>query len=385
MVFRIPDRGFPVLFRHRGARNLLLRAPRNRGGNMFEGADSNSIPDVREDGDPPRRGEPFHPFEFLESGFGPGVESGLRHLFREEASRSDAAPFASLAFWDTARSLPRCLDWNHSRSIRLIYVDRGALRIGCDGKGFSLAAGQVGLTSGSHRVRLGSPSIAPSRVYLLTIDWDRAGESGKFPDWLTLSSMDGGALARVLESPRLRILRAGSEIPIFFARAGRLMGMRDDDGIQPRLKMLINEILLSLLDKISGVGRPENPAVHAVQSRVRKFLAELPHSLDKPWELNTMAYACGLGRTRFSYMCLKIANRTPLEYLTWCRMELAKELLLTLPEASVSEVAGRCGIPSGSYFGYLFRKCTGKSPSAFRNSPLLPLADRHLVPQTGDR
>ena len=56
----------------------------------------------------------------------------------------------------------------------------------------------------------------------------------------------------------------------------------------------------------------------------------------------------------------------PSRYLLRLRMENARSLLM-LSDASVSEIAARCGYRSPSFFSTMFRKYYGASPREFRN------------------
>ena len=57
---------------------------------------------------------------------------------------------------------------------------------------------------------------------------------------------------------------------------------------------------------------------------------------------------------------------TPSDYLASLRLDLAKKLLLTHPELSVSAIAENCGYSSVYYFSAAFRKAVGMTPSEFR-------------------
>ena len=49
------------------------------------------------------------------------------------------------------------------------------------------------------------------------------------------------------------------------------------------------------------------------------------------------------------------------------RIDMAK-IILANTELPVSEVAGRVGYSDSNYFTKIFKKMTGSTPSAFRNS-----------------
>lgn len=54
------------------------------------------------------------------------------------------------------------------------------------------------------------------------------------------------------------------------------------------------------------------------------------------------------------------------EYLMTCRINRAKELLLTAPRMEVQEIAAQTGFSDPSHFIAMFRKNTGRTPLEFR-------------------
>lgn len=64
---------------------------------------------------------------------------------------------------------------------------------------------------------------------------------------------------------------------------------------------------------------------------MRLFLKPLDDRLDEPWTLESMAAACGLGRTRFATYCREITNASPVEHLTARRLHKASALLADRP------------------------------------------------------
>lgn len=58
---------------------------------------------------------------------------------------------------------------------------------------------------------------------------------------------------------------------------------------------------------------------------------------------------------------------TPLDYLTYCRLEKAKQLL-TESSKSVPEVSEAVGYPAHEHFQKLFKKKIGQTPSAYRKA-----------------
>ena len=75
---------------------------------------------------------------------------------------------------------------------------------------------------------------------------------------------------------------------------------------------------------------------------------------EKEWSLESLAKEAGLSRTTFAQKFKQLSGRTPFEYLTWLRMQLAWSYLAQ--GERVSEVAIRVGYQSESAFSHVFKK-----------------------------
>lgn len=73
---------------------------------------------------------------------------------------------------------------------------------------------------------------------------------------------------------------------------------------------------------------------------------------------------------------------SPGRYLTHTRIEAAK-LLLTEREYSLEVIAGLCGFSSATYLCRVFKRETGMTPAAWRDSNA-PAPARHLPPQSNE-
>ncbi|WP_219993751.1 helix-turn-helix domain-containing protein [Aliarcobacter cryaerophilus] len=99
--------------------------------------------------------------------------------------------------------------------------------------------------------------------------------------------------------------------------------------------------------------------------QLSKTFEAIHHSLDKKWGLDDLAGIAGMSRTNYSVKFKELSGMTPLDYLTYCRLEKAKQLLKESGK-SVPEVSEAIGYPAHEHFQKLFKKKIGKTPSAYR-------------------
>ena len=84
-------------------------------------------------------------------------------------------------------------------------------------------------------------------------------------------------------------------------------------------------------------------------------------------DYNSLATEFSIGRTQLNRKIKAITGYTTTEFILHIRITIAKQLLLDT-DMPVGEVAMRCGIDDVAYFSSLFKKNTGQTPTAYRNS-----------------
>lgn len=109
-----------------------------------------------------------------------------------------------------------------------------------------------------------------------------------------------------------------------------------------------------------GTPRLTDPAV--------KFMDE---NFSRDITLEELAALCGVSLQHFCRVFRQQCGMRPMEYLALRRVAEAKRLLSTT-ELSVSEISAMTGYSTPTYFGTVFRRCEGLSPSEWRRiSPRL--------------
>lgn len=131
-----------------------------------------------------------------------------------------------------------------------------------------------------------------------------------------------------------------------------------------RCSMLLYEYILEVRSLLNSTvySRSPSPADAAVEYMDREFRRDI-----------TLEELSGLSGITLQHFCRVFHSQTgmrPMEYLARRRIAEAKKLLLTT-ELSISEISGMTGYSTPTYFGVVFRRCEGISPSEYRKRKAL--------------
>jgi AraC-like DNA-binding protein len=268
--------------------------------------------------------------------------------------------------WDAPRDQSWGLDWHRNEGVELTYLSSGRLAFATEDAPFDLRPGDLTVTRPWQVHRVGAPAVTASRLHWLILDVGVRGpdEEWRWPEWLLAGAADLRALARILRANEQPVWRVDADTGRAFERLTHAVSGSGRRRVR-WIAVLVNELLLAVADMLERSEPRALPARPEGEAVVERFLAQLPERAGEPWTLDALAAACGLGRTRFAHHCMRLTNRTPIEFLTWCRLRRACTLLRERPELSVTEVALECGFGSSQYFATVFRRQTGLTPSAY--------------------
>lgn len=101
------------------------------------------------------------------------------------------------------------------------------------------------------------------------------------------------------------------------------------------------------------------------QLRIKQMLAFIQAHFREKLTLDQIAGAANISRNTCLSCFRHVLGLSPMECLTNHRLEHAFHLLLS-SDLTVAEIAERCGFGDASYFGKVFRKKTGLSPTQYR-------------------
>ena len=274
----------------------------------------------------------------------------------------------TVGFWDAKHPQDWGLATHCNEGFKIAYLARGSLDLVVDDVSYSFEQGQFIIIRPWQLHSIGSPNIDSSRLLWIMLDGGlrRPSEAWSWPDWLVLSPEEAETLGRLLTQNNQPVWDGGADLCSAFEALPPVLGGREPKDGETRLKIAINGIMLSLLDRMAQHEPKLDPQLSSSQHTVEIFLRRLVHVIDQDWTLDAMAEECGLSRTRFADLCKLITNMTPRQYLQSLRLDQARKRLAMGSEDSVTDVAFACGFNSSQYFSSAFRKRYGHSPQALR-------------------
>ena len=107
----------------------------------------------------------------------------------------------------------------------------------------------------------------------------------------------------------------------------------------------------------------------AADERIEAAIVHMKEKLRYKLNMEEIAGECGLSYVQFYRRFQACTGVTPSKFLGTLRVQKAKGMLLD-NTLSVKSIAFACGFENEYYFSNFFKKNTGLSPTAFRNSSL---------------
>lgn len=196
--------------------------------------------------------------------------------------------------------------------------------------------------------------------------------------------MDAGHLAK---RARRRVRKPESDLSDYvlhhFPRVRQIVGGIDNEitdlltalrreaegqapGYRHRVRSLCTDLIVAVSRKCgveskegeSPEGRPSAHIVVAAKEYVLKHL-------ERDLTLGEIAWHVGKGEEHLARVFKRETGRSVFDYVRESRVSRAQTYLLD-PAVSLTEIAGRCGFNSLSFFSRTFRQLAGMSPSAYR-------------------
>lgn len=100
--------------------------------------------------------------------------------------------------------------------------------------------------------------------------------------------------------------------------------------------------------------------------RIVQLLPAMQKNAHLPYNLKEWAEKAKLSPNYFCSLFKKVTKMTPVAYITKCRIQHSKQMLLSNSDMSIKVIAIDSGYPSVSYFNKIFIETEGITPTEFR-------------------
>ncbi len=107
--------------------------------------------------------------------------------------------------------------------------------------------------------------------------------------------------------------------------------------------------------------------VALADKQIRPALVAMCDEPAQTWTVDALAEKVFMSRSSFAERFSTLVGKTPMEFLTEWRMQLARRWL-ERDRLSVTEVAERCGYQSETAFSKAFKRIAGVGPGEFRRA-----------------
>lgn len=123
---------------------------------------------------------------------------------------------------------------------------------------------------------------------------------------------------------------------------------------------------VSILEAVSSYVYIKNLAIWKNEDISAEIENYIKANLSEPLSSDSLCRQFNVSRSNLYQISLRTFGMGIMQYIAYCRIEKAKQLLLE--EYSILEISEACGYGEYNYFCKVFKKETGMSPTAYRNS-----------------
>lgn len=131
-----------------------------------------------------------------------------------------------------------------------------------------------------------------------------------------------------------------------------------------RIAMLMYGIFAEFIEQAEPLSASASGS--SAIERILALLPELQAAAAEPFDLNAWSKAAAMNRFAFCRWFRRAVGTTPLEFLTMCRIQRAKSLLVERRDLNIGEIARLSGYETPGYFNKRFQESERMTPSAYR-------------------
>lgn len=278
---------------------------------------------------------------------------------REELLPGFARDFPYIATRAELDAYP--VPWHWHKTVEIFYVESGSLEYHTPGGRVVFDAGSGGMVN-QNVLHMTKPLGRTQKNIQLLHIFDPALLSGE-PG----SRIGQKYIAPLAASPLelIPLFPGGEAEDAILQRILRVFALnREEFGYEARLRAALTELWLMLL-KLARPLLAQSQAPGRGSEAVKAMLAYIHEHYPEKVSVRQLAAAACLSERACYRAFAGCLHTSPAEYLKAFRIQAACRMLAQ-GNAPVTEIAQACGLGSSSYFGRLFRECTGCTPSEYR-------------------
>jgi len=254
-------------------------------------------------------------------------------------------------------ALPNSLIAHSHQGIYEVHcILRGTQSFWVGNERFQVGAGMAFLTRPGEVHGGVNNALSPGEWYWIHIQFPR---KGPLPG---LSLADTTHIRQALEKSPHRLFQASQALRNAFSRL-----LEEHHAILPfgelMARLAYHELLVFLARDVMPAGQESQR--HFVTYAVRQAVRWIDQHLMESFAMSSVAAAAGLSESGLRRRFHDELGRSPAEYVTQQRIERAKQLLRETSRP-VTDIAFSLGFNSSPYFGAVFKRQTGHTPSEFR-------------------
>jgi len=278
---------------------------------------------------------------------------------------------SAVGYWD-ASGTP---DWgeepHRNEGVEFLFLETGTMAFTVDGKQHELRAGQFTITRPWQLHHLGGPNIGPGLLYWLILDVGvrRPNQNWRWPNWIILTEDDLSDFTTKLRHNEHPVWNATPAIIELYREIGRTIDTWEKPRSVSHLAAHLNRLFILILEALSTQQKEDSPHLTSARRTVELFLNELKTNMaisSDAWSKASMAEHCGIGTTTLLKYCRELVNSGPMEFLNYCRLNHAADLLKHKPNLSITDIAVECGFNTSQYFSTCFRQQFHTTPQLYR-------------------
>lgn len=140
--------------------------------------------------------------------------------------------------------------------------------------------------------------------------------------------------------------------------------IKDEKAAPIKVQTAFLKIWTALFENISITNNESIPQ-NIELTVIKNMIGFIQKNYSEKISLADIATSGAVGQSKCCKIFAKYLSQTPINYLTFYRLNKSMELL-DYHDMTISEIAYEVGFGGASYFAETFRKCIGQSPSEYR-------------------